>query len=73
MQYSLDLTGYSCPLPLFMAKKAMGDLKNGDSLEILLNKQSSFTDFELLAQENHFQIEIIEQAVENKIIFTHPS
>ncbi|MDD0823658.1 sulfurtransferase TusA family protein [Mannheimia sp. AT1] len=70
MQYSLDLTGYCCPLPLFMAKKAMDDLKKGDSLEILLNKQSSLADFELLVQENYFQIEIIEQAVKNKIIFT---
>ncbi|STY63982.1 SirA-like protein [Mannheimia haemolytica] len=43
MQYVLDLTGYACPLPLLMAKKAMNDLKKGDSLEILLNQQSSLT------------------------------
>ncbi|MEG9544631.1 sulfurtransferase TusA family protein [Mannheimia sp. HC-2023] len=70
MKYSLDLTGYSCPLPLLMTKKAMNDLKKGDSLELVLNQQSSLTDFELLAQEQNWQFEIIEQAVENRVIFT---
>ncbi|QLB42740.1 sulfurtransferase TusA family protein [Mannheimia pernigra] len=70
MKYSLDLTGYSCPLPLFMAKKAMTDLKKGDYLTILLNKQSSLADFELLAQEQSWIVEIIEQAVENRVNFT---
>lgn len=72
MQYSLDLTGYTCPLPLFMAKKAMAELKKGDRLELLLNKQSSLADFELLAQQHHWQIETIEQAVENRVIFAIP-
>ncbi|QLB40734.1 sulfurtransferase TusA family protein [Mannheimia pernigra] len=70
MKYSLDLTGYSCPLPLLMAKKAMTDLKKGDYLTILLNKQSSLADFELLAQEQSWIVEIIEQAVENRVNFT---
>ncbi|MFA9500754.1 sulfurtransferase TusA family protein [Mannheimia sp. E30BD] len=68
MKYSLDLTGYSCPLPLFMAKKAMNDLKKGDSLDVLLNKQSSLADFELLAKEQGWLCEI--QAVGNRVIFT---
>ncbi len=63
MQYVLDLTGYACPLPLLMAKKAMNNLKKGDSLEILLNQQSSLTDFELLAKEQGWLCEL--QAVEN--------
>lgn len=70
MQYSLDLTSYACPLPLLMAKKAMNDLKKGDSLDILLNKQSSLADFELLAKEQHWQFESQVQAVENRVIFT---
>ncbi|HHW7567373.1 TPA: sulfurtransferase TusA family protein [Mannheimia haemolytica] len=70
MQYVLDLTGYACPLPLLMAKKAMSDLKKGDSLEIRLNKQSSLTDFELLATEQGWLYEI--QAVENRVIFAIP-
>lgn len=70
MQYSLDLTGYSCPLPLLMAKKAMTDLKKGDSLEIVLNQQSSLADFELLAKERGWLCEI--QAVENRMIFAIP-
>ncbi|WHP46589.1 sulfurtransferase TusA family protein [Mannheimia bovis] len=70
MKYSLDLTGYSCPLPLLMTKKAMTDLKKGDSLEVVLNQQSSLADFELLAQEQNWQFEIIKQAVENRVIFT---
>lgn len=68
MQYSLDLTGYTCPLPLFIAKKAMKDLKKGDSLEVVLNQQSSLTDFELLAKEQGWLYEL--QAVENRVIFT---
>lgn len=69
MEYFLDLSGYSCPIPLLTTKKMMTDLKKGDCLEILLNKQSSLADFELLAQEYHWQIELIEQAVENRVIF----
>lgn len=69
MHYSLDLTGYACPIPLLTTKKAMTDLKKGDSLEILLNQQSSLADFELLAQERNWQFEIIEQAVGNRVIF----
>lgn len=69
MHYSLDLSGYICPIPLLTTKKAMTDLKKGDSLEILLNKQSSLADFELLAQERNWQFEIIEQAVGNRVIF----
>lgn len=72
MKYSLDLTGYSCPLPLLMTKKAMTDLKKGDSLEVVLNQQSSLADFELLAQEQNWQFEIIKQAVENRVIFAIP-
>ncbi len=55
-----------------MAKKAMAELKKGDRLELLLNKQSSLADFELLAQQHHWQIETIEQAVENRVIFAIP-
>lgn len=69
MKYSLDLTSYSCPLPLLMTKKAMNDLKKGDSLLVLLNKQSCLADFELLAKEHHCLIDITEQAVENRILF----
>ncbi|AHG77684.1 sulfurtransferase TusA family protein [Mannheimia varigena] len=72
MEYVLDLTGYACPLPLLMAKKAMHDLQKSDSLTLILNKQSSLADFELLAEEQHWLIQLDEQAVENRVIFTIP-
>ncbi|MDY2946740.1 sulfurtransferase TusA family protein [Mannheimia varigena] len=72
MEYVLDLTGYACPLPLLMAKKAMLDLQKSDSLTLILNKQSSLADFELLAEEQHWLIQLDEQAVENRVIFTIP-
>lgn len=70
MEYVLDLTGYACPLPLLMAKKAMLDLQKSDSLTLILNKQSSLADFELLAKEQHWLVKLDEQAVENRVIFT---
>ncbi|QIM67841.1 preprotein translocase subunit TatB [Mannheimia granulomatis] len=70
MYYFLDLTGYACPIPLLTTKKAMTDLKKGDSLEVVLNQQSSLTDFELLAKEQGWLCEI--QAVENRMIFAIP-
>ncbi|QLB16381.1 preprotein translocase subunit TatB [Mannheimia varigena] len=72
MEYVLDLTGYACPLPLLMAKKAMLDLQKSDSLTLILNKQSSLADFELLAEEQQWLIKCDEQAVENLVIFTIP-
>lgn len=51
MDYQLDLTAYHCPLPLLMAKKAAVLLQCGDRLQLTLNKQSSLSDFQLLACE----------------------
>lgn len=49
MDYQLDLTDYTCPLPLLMTKKAVALLKTGETLQLFLNKQSSINDFIQLA------------------------
>lgn len=50
MQYQLDLRAYTCPLPLLMAQKALKSLQRGDSLTLILNRESSLNDFEPLCQ-----------------------
>ncbi|WGE51603.1 sulfurtransferase TusA family protein [Actinobacillus equuli subsp. haemolyticus] len=54
-QYQLDLTAYSCPLPLLMAKKALVQLPQHATLVIYLNMASSTDDFELLCEQYGYQ------------------
>ncbi|WP_439240743.1 sulfurtransferase TusA family protein [Lonepinella sp. BR2474] len=56
MDYQLDLRQYGCPLPLLMAKKALDNLPNNTILTIMLNEQSAVQDFELLCQQQGYQL-----------------
>jgi tRNA 2-thiouridine synthesizing protein A len=42
----LDATGLFCPLPILKAKKAMGDVPAGGTLEVLATDPGSAADFE---------------------------
>jgi len=42
----LDATGLLCPLPILKAKKAMGDVPKGGTLEVLATDPGSAADFE---------------------------
>jgi tRNA 2-thiouridine synthesizing protein A len=42
----LDTTGLLCPLPILKAKKALGDVSTGGTLEVLATDPGSAADFE---------------------------
>lgn len=52
-EYRLDLSGYDCPLPLLMTKKALNSLAVGDSLTLVLNRSVAVEDFRLLCRQLH--------------------
>lgn len=43
---TLDAKGLNCPLPILRAKKTLGTLSPGDTLEILATDPGSVKDFE---------------------------
>ncbi len=43
---TLDAKGLNCPLPILKAKKALKDLPNGGTLEILATDPGAVKDFE---------------------------
>ncbi len=43
---TLDAKGLNCPLPILKAKKALKDLKVGETLEILATDPGAIKDFE---------------------------
>lgn len=52
-EYRLDLSGYDCPLPLLMTKKALNSLAIGDCLTLVLNRSVAVGDFRLLSLQCH--------------------
>lgn len=61
MNYQLDLTEFTCPLPLLTAKKVLAQLESGSNLILQLNHNSSPTDFELLCQEKSYRLISLEK------------
>lgn len=43
---TLDAKGLNCPLPILKAKKAIGDVAKGGTLEVLATDPGSVADFE---------------------------
>lgn len=42
---SLDLTGLKCPLPVLKARRAIKDMQQGDTLEVLADDPAASLDF----------------------------
>jgi tRNA 2-thiouridine synthesizing protein A len=47
---TLDAKGLNCPLPILKAKKALKELGNGQTLEILATDPGAVKDFEAFAR-----------------------
>lgn len=62
MQYQLDLTSFTCPLPLLMAKKALEQLEQEATLTLRLNHATSVADFELLCRQKGYRIISLEKS-----------
>ena len=52
----LDAKGLSCPLPILKAKKALGGLGAGGTLEILATDPGSVADFEAFCRTTGNQL-----------------
>ncbi len=48
---TLDTKGMNCPLPILKAKKALGGLATGDTLEVLATDPGSVKDFEAFCRQ----------------------
>jgi tRNA 2-thiouridine synthesizing protein A len=48
---TLDAKGLNCPLPILKAKKALGGLATGDTLEVLSTDPGSVKDFEAFCRQ----------------------
>lgn len=60
LQYQLDLSQYSCPLPLLMTKKVLKTLSDGARLTLLLNQNASLSDFTLFCQTKGYRWQILD-------------
>lgn len=47
---TLDAKGLNCPLPILKAKKAMGGLKPGETLEVIATDPGAVKDFEAFSR-----------------------
>lgn len=47
---TLDAKGLNCPLPILKAKKAMGGLKAGETLEVIATDPGAVKDFEAFSR-----------------------
>jgi tRNA 2-thiouridine synthesizing protein A len=52
----LDARGLNCPLPILRAKKALNELKSGQTLHILATDPGSVKDFEAFAKQTGNQL-----------------
>lgn len=48
---TLDTKGLNCPMPIVKAKKAIGDLKSGEILEVLATDPGAVKDFEAFSRK----------------------
>lgn len=53
---TVDAKGLNCPLPVLRAKKALGKLHAGDTLEVLATDAGSVKDFEAFARATHNEL-----------------
>ena len=47
----LDASGLNCPLPILRAKKALGEMEQGQVLKIIAADQGSVKDFEAFSRQ----------------------
>ncbi len=59
---SIDTRGLACPLPILKARKAMGDIPPGGTLEVLATDPGATDDFAVFCQTGgHTLIETTEE------------
>jgi tRNA 2-thiouridine synthesizing protein A len=63
--HTLDAKGLNCPLPILKARKALKDVPDGGTLEILATDPGSVADFEAFCRQTGN--ELVEHAVDGKV------
>jgi TusA-related sulfurtransferase len=58
----IDTRGLNCPLPILKAKKALADLKSGQTLKVVSTDAGSVRDFQAFAKQTGN--ELVEQTTE---------
>ncbi len=58
----IDTRGLNCPLPILKAKKALADLKSGQTLKVVSTDAGSVRDFQAFAKQTGN--ELLEQTTE---------
>ena len=58
----IDTRGLNCPLPILKAKKALADLKSGQTLKVVSTDDGSVRDFQAFAKQTGN--ELLEQTTE---------
>lgn len=53
---TLDAKGLACPLPILKAKKAIGEVKPGGTLEVLATDPGSVADFEAFCKQGRHRL-----------------
>ncbi len=65
----VDARGLNCPLPILRAKKALSDMRSGQTLRIVATDPSSAQDFRLFAQRTgHALLELTQAGGEYTIL-----
>ena len=64
----IDTRGLNCPLPILKAKKALSDLKSGQTLKVVSTDAGSVRDFQAFAKQTGN--ELVEQTTEG-VDFIH--
>ena len=64
----IDTRGLNCPLPILKAKKALADLKSGQTLKVVSTDAGSVRDFQAFAKQTGN--ELLEQKTEG-VDFIH--
>ena len=66
----LDVTGYSCPVPIFKTHKALNHMKSGEILHIIASDSHSEQNMATFTELNSFQFELLESKQDgNKYFF----
>ncbi|MHB1124320.1 MAG: sulfurtransferase TusA family protein [Ramlibacter sp.] len=58
----IDTRGLNCPLPILKAKKALADLKSGQTLKVVSTDAGSVRDFQAFARQTGN--ELVQQTTE---------
>ncbi|MFT5658578.1 MAG: tRNA 2-thiouridine synthesizing protein A [Gammaproteobacteria bacterium] len=51
--HELDASGLNCPLPILRARKALGEMKQGQTLLIIATDPGSVKDFEAFSKQTN--------------------